>query len=136
MRVLNIAPPAQWRAFDDELSFELRRLPMRDLVEMIEGTRFQAAIETPLTEAESKVGARKSEVVIPLAELLDLGETVIERMVTNWTVQDPSGAAIPVTREAARWLISDVRGLAGWLVLDVLLSALAVEGALEKEKKH
>lgn len=130
MKTLNIAPPAKWVKFDDDLSFEVRRLPMRELMDLVDGTE-TGRIMFELDAA----GRAEREATVPWRELVELAERVIDRMVTDWTVADPDGARVEVSLEAGRWLMTEVNGLASWLVLKILMPAFSAEGEIEAEKK-
>lgn len=128
MKVLDIAPPAKWVEFDDELSVEVRRLPMRDLMDLVEGTQLGRVLHGATAGTEARE-------VLPWREMVDLAERVIDRMITDWTVADPQGAKVPVSPEAGRWLMTEVPGLTLWLVNRVLMPAFGAEGEVEQEKK-
>lgn len=130
MKTLDITPPRRWIKFDEELSLEVRRVQARELMDMFEGTslgRMLYAIDPEDPEVK--------EAKTSLPEMMDLAERVFERMVTDWTVQDPEGVKLPVTLDAARWLMTEVKGLAEWVVLKVLLPARDLEAEIDTEKK-
>lgn len=130
MKTLDLAPPAKWLKFDDDLSVEVRRCSMRELMDLVEGTRLGGLLYGAGADGETERRA-----TTPWREMVELGERVIEHMVTDWTVADPEGGKIPVSLDAGRWLMTEVPGLTLWLVDSVLMPAFGVEIEVEQEKK-
>lgn len=125
MRVLKIAPEAQWIKFDSDLSFLVRRITVHDAHDIVEGT----SLARLFREAAGTEDVRMSE-----RELLDLCDRIIDKMVTGWTVQDPAGADVPVSIEAAHWLLTETPNLAGWLINTVFLGSARAEAEITLEK--
>lgn len=125
MRVLNIAPEAQWIAFDEQLSLRVRRITIHEAHDIVAGT----ALARLFSAKEGETALR-----LPERELLDLCDRIFEVMVIGWTVQGPDGGDVPVTREAWRWLLTDEPRLIGWLLNRVLLGAARDEAEVELEK--
>lgn len=125
MRVLNIAPEAQWIKFDDDLSLRIRRITVHESHDIVQGT-----VLARLFSGEADDGAMK----IPEGELLDLCDRIFATMVVGWTVQDAEGGDIAVEKAAWRWLLTETPHLIGWLVNVVYLGVTRSEAEIELEK--
>lgn len=125
MRVLDIAPPAQWIDYDDDLSLQVRRITVHEAHEIVRGTSLARLFR-------GEAGA--DEMVVPEGELLELCDRIFGVMVTGWTVRDAEGGEVPVTQEAWRWLVTDEPALISWLLNHVFLGRARAEAEVEREK--
>lgn len=120
---------AQWRAYDADTSFLVRRLRMSEILDFVK--------DGPLEQVMSgKVSPDDTEVFdVGADDALKMALDVIEFAVTDWTVVDEDDQPLALTRAHADMLISDEPDLMGWLVESVLFAA-AEEAAKEEAEKN
>lgn len=139
MKTLVIPKATETLAFDEELSVEFRRLPLRDLIALSRGGPIYdwlfAETDSAAADKSDEADAdRPQDRTANLEDVLGYAEWIADNLVVSWTVAGPGGKEVPPGAEAARWLVTGAPDLANWMLNKGILDAMGVQSEIEQEK--